>query len=173
MKSIVLAGGCFWCLDAAYRQVKGVTEVISGYAGGHVPNPDYYQVADGQTGHAESVKVTFDETVVSEDDILSIFWILHDPTSLNRQGADIGSQYRSAVFYADENQLMTVKESKKKAQHLLDSPIVTEIALLRDFYPAETEHQDYFGKHPDQAYCQVVINPKLKKLRNHFASLLE
>lgn len=173
MRSIVLAGGCFWCLDAVYRQIKGVTEVISGYAGGNTPNPDYYQVVDGRTGHAESVKVIFDESTVSENDILTIFWSIHDPTSLNQQGADVGTQYRSAIFYVDDEQKKIVEESLRKAKEVWGGRIVTEVSPLEAFYPAEEEHQDYFNRNPERAYCQVVINPKLDKFRANFARLLK
>jgi peptide-methionine (S)-S-oxide reductase len=171
-QTIVLAGGCFWCLDGAYRQVNGVEESLSGYTGGTLSNPSYEQVCTGQTGHAEAVRITFDPNVVSEDDILNIFWTIHDPTSLNKQGADIGTEYRSAIFYKDTAQKERAEASKQAAQASWEDPIVTEIVPLGEFYPAEGYHQNYFAEHPEQAYCQVVINPKVSKLRQKFAYLL-
>ncbi|HSX53542.1 MAG TPA: peptide-methionine (S)-S-oxide reductase MsrA [Patescibacteria group bacterium] len=172
-ESIVLGGGCFWCLDAAYRLVKGVTDVTSGYAGGTVPNPTYEQVYSKSTGHAEVVKVDFDSKIISLEDILNIFWIQHDPTSLNRQMYDEGPEYRSIILYSDESQKQLVEKSKKEAQKLWDKPIVTEVVPLKMFYAAEDSHQNYFEKHPEASYCQIIINPKLKKLREKFATLLK
>lgn len=171
-ESIVLGGGCFWCLDAAYRLIKGVTKVTSGYAGGFTDNPNYYQVASGASGHAEVVKVEFMPEMIKLLDILDIFWAIHDPTSLNRQGNDTGTQYRSAVFYTDKDQKKIIDQSLQGAKEIWDNKIVTEIQPLVKFYPAEAEHQDYFINHPEQAYCKVIINPKLKKLRQKFSSLL-
>ena len=171
--SIVLGGGCFWCLDAAYRMVKGVTDVVVGYAGGETKDPIYEEVASGTTGHAEVVKVTYDDDVISSDDIMSIFWTIHDPTTLNRQGHDIGTQYRSCILYQDENQRKLAEESIEKVAELWDDPIVTEVKPLGTFYPAEEYHQDYFSKNPEAGYCQVVINPKLVKLRKEAATLLK
>lgn len=170
--NIVLAGGCFWCLDAAYRQVRGVTEVVSGYSGGSTEEPTYYDVINGDTGHAESVSISYDPEIVNEESLLDIFWTIHDPTTPNRQGADVGTQYRSAIFYADEEQRKRAEASREKAQQLWKNPIVTEITPLSVFYPAEDEHQDFFSKHPEKGYCMVVINPKLDKLRHSFADLL-
>lgn len=172
LDSIVLGGGCFWCLDAGYRLIEGVTEVVSGYAGGHTKDPHYYAVASGDTGHAEVVKVTFDPSKISAEDILDIFWAMHDPTTLNRQGADEGSQYRSAIYYTDAAQEAIVAASLKEVAKLWDDPIVTEVKKLEVFYPAEEEHQNYFEKHPEAGYCQIVINPKLAKLRQKFQKLL-
>jgi peptide-methionine (S)-S-oxide reductase len=165
MTSYVLGGGCFWCLDAVYRQLKGVTDVESGYAGGHADSPSYYQVATGATGHAEVVRIGFDETVIPPDVILDAFFTIHDPTTLNRQGADEGTQYRSIMLYEDEEQKRRFEAAMDRAQAQWDSPVVTEIAPLKDFYPAETEHQDYFSKQPEAGYCQAVIAPKLSKSR--------
>lgn len=171
-ESIVLGGGCFWCLEASYQLIEGVVDVTPGYAGGHVKDPDYYAVSEGKTGHAEVVSVSFNPKVISLNDILDIFWALHDPTTLNRQGNDVGSQYRSAIYYTQE-QKDVVEESVVQAQKVWTDPIVTEVALLDVFYEAEDYHKNYFATHPEQAYCQVVINPKLEKLRKKFASKLK
>jgi len=167
-----LAGGCFWCLDAAYRQIEGVTRVVSGYAGGAVPNPSYEQVCTGRTGHAEAVQVSFDPEVISFDDVLDVFWSIHDPTQLNRQGADVGTQYRSAIFVHDDAQREAAERSRTAVQALWRDPVVTEIVPLDHFWPAEEYHQDYFNRNPDNGYCQVVINPKLHKLRQKHAARL-
>ena len=172
-ETIVLGGGCFWCLDAIYRRVQGVTKVVSGYAGGHVADPSYEQVSSGTTGHAEVVQVTFDPHAISLADILEIFWSLHDPTTPNRQGNDVGPQYRSVIMYQGDAQQQTVEKSRAQAQKLWPDPVVTEISPLDHFYPAEDYHQDYFHNNPDQGYCQVIINPKLSKLRAKFASRLK
>lgn len=171
-ESVVLGGGCFWCLEAAYAQLKGVTEVLPGYAGGSVPNPTYEQVCMGTTGHVEVVKVTFDLDVISLKEIMAVFWTIHDPTSLNRQGGDVGTQYASVAFYEDEEQEQALRESQAEAQRYLDTPIVTRIEPLDEFYEAEPEHHNYYETHPEAAYCQAVIEPKLSKLRGHFSSLL-
>jgi peptide-methionine (S)-S-oxide reductase len=165
----VLAGGCFWCLDAVYRRLKGVETVYSGYTGGASPQPTYAAVAAGDTGHAESVQVTFDESVIPADVILDLFFLIHDPTTLNRQGADIGTQYRSAMFYKDEPQLTAFKAAAARAVEHWDDPIVTEITKLDTFYPAEDEHQDYFSKNPASGYCTIVIAPKIVKARAAFS----
>lgn len=172
-ETILLGGGCFWCLDAAYRQLEGVTQVVSGYAGGHVKDPDYMEVAMGHTGHAEVVQVTFDRRVISLKDILEIFFTLHDPTQLGRQGPDIGPQYRSIILYANESQRKLAEKAKSEATALWPGPIVTEIAPATKFYPAEDYHQNFYasGQRPD--YCEIVINPKLAKLRQKFASHLK
>lgn len=172
-EEIVLGGGCFWCLDASYRLVNGVMEVISGYTGGHTLHPNYQDVSSGNTGHAEVVKIVFDTSILSLEDILEIFWAIHDPTTLNRQGNDVGTQYRSAVFYSNGKQKEIAENSVQKTQKLWNDPVVTEIQPLVAFYPAEDYHQNYFAKNPNQAYCQVVINPKLAKLRESFASKLK
>lgn len=172
MQSIVLGGGCFWCLEASYQLIHGIESVVSGYSGGHDPNPTYDAVCSGITGHAEVVEVIFDESVVSLEKILAIFWIIHDPTTLNRQGADVGSQYRSTIFYTKEGQKEIIDASITQAQTLLSQPIVTEVAKLNTFYAAEDYHQNYFANHPEQAYCQIIIDPKLKKLRQHFDDTL-
>ena len=172
-ESIVLGGGCFWCLDAAYRLVKGVTKVTSGYAGGHVPNPTMEQVYTQTTGHAEVVRVEFDSKIINFEDILDIFWAQHDPTSLNKQMYDEGPECRSIILYKDEVQKKIIEKSKKEAQKLWDKPIVTEVVPLKTFYPADDDQQDFFNKYPERSYCQIIINPKLKKLRDKYARLLK
>lgn len=173
MESIVLGGGCFWCLEASFQLIAGVESVVSGYAGGHTKNPSYYEVCDGKTGHAEVVKVMFDSKILSLNDVLDIFWTIHNPTTLNRQGNDSGTQYRSVILYANEHQKEVAEASKQEVSKVWDDPIVTEIVPLETFYEAEPEHQNYFVDHPEQAYCQVIINPKLKKLREKFSSKLK
>lgn len=168
MITYTLAGGCFWCLDAVYRKLQGVTSSISGYTGGHSENPDYDQVIMGDTGHAEAVQVTFDETVIPTETILDIFFLIHDPTSLNRQGADVGTQYRSAMFYADETQKAEFEAARDRAQPLRDGPIVTEIVPLETFYEAESYHQDYFARNPANPYCPIVISPKVAKAKKAY-----
>lgn len=169
MTTYIVAGGCFWCLDAVYRRIKGVSKVVSGYSGGHVPNPTYDQVCTETTGHAEAVQVTFDDTVIPAKTILDIFFTLHDPTTLNRQGADVGTQYRSAMFYTDAEQEAAFLAARDRATQLWDDPIVTEIIAADTFYPAEEYHQDYFHNNPDAGYCSVVIVPKIIKARQKFA----
>lgn len=172
MKTFVLGGGCFWCLDAIYQKTKGVSEVVSGYTGGHTRHPDYESVSAGITGHAEVVAVTFDETVIPEEVILDLFFVSHDPTTLNRQGYDVGTQYRSSMFYVDAEQEEAFNAAIVRAQPLWSDPIVTEITRLPDFYRAEEYHQDFYAKHPEQGYCQVIINPKLAKARKYYSSWL-
>ena len=171
-ESIVLGTGCFWCSEAAYQLVKGVTQVIPGYSGGDTKNPSYEQVSTGETGHAEVVRVIFDPTIVSLEQLLAVFWTIHDPTSLNRQGADVGSQYASVIFYGDEQQQRVVETSRNDAQKHLDSPIVTRVEPLGEFYEAESYHHNYFETHPEAAYCQAIISPKLAKMRQHFSGML-
>ena len=162
-----LAGGCFWCLEAAYQLVPGVTGVESGYTGGHTVNPSYQQVCTGETGHAEAVRVTFDSDVVSYRDLLELFFAVHDPTTLNRQGGDVGTQYRSAIFFETPEQERTAREvvAGLEAEDAFGAPIVTQILPLGPWYPAEGYHRDYYERNPGQAYCRVVIAPKLAKLR--------
>jgi len=169
-ETATLGGGCFWCLDAAYREIDGVTAVISGYSGGRRPNPTYQQVCTGATGHAEVVQVEFDPDALSYADVLDIFWAIHDPTTRDRQGADVGTQYRSVIFYRDDDQRRAAEASRDAIQQLWPRPVVTEIVPLEAFYPAEEYHQNYFARNPSQGYCQVVINPKLKKLRESHAA---
>ena len=165
MTTYVIAGGCFWCLDAVYRRLKGVTEVVSGYTGGQTLDPTYYQVASGETGHDEAVQITFDEAVIPAEVILDLFFLIHDPTTLNRQGADVGTQYRSGMFYTDETQKTAFEAAAERAKEHWSDPIVTEITQLETFYPAEDEHQDYFNKNPGNGYCSIVIEPKIIKAR--------
>lgn len=173
-ESIVLGGGCFWCLDAAYRRIRGVANVTSGYAGGHWPNPTYERVCSGTTGHAEVVNVEFNPKIITPAVILEIFWTLHDPTTLNRQGNDNGTQYRSIILFNSPEQETAVHESiEQTANKLWGDKITTELVALEKFYPAEDYHQDYFNKNPEQGYCQVIINPKLTKLTKKFAQLLK
>lgn len=172
MTSYVLGGGCFWCLDAAYRQIRGVGSVESGYAGGS-GEPSYERIATGETDFAEVVQLTFDETVVPPEVILDIFFLIHDPTTPNRQGADIGRQYRSVMFYADTEQKMAFEAAFERAQKVWNNPIVTEIVPLESYYVAESEHQDYFRKHPEAGYCSLVIAPKIAKLRAAYVKWLK
>ena len=168
MTTYVIAGGCFWCLDAVYRRLKGVTEVVSGYAGGGTLNPTYEQVSTGETGHAEVVQITFDESVIPSDVILDLFFLIHDPTTLNRQGADIGTQYRSAMYYTDETQKGVFEAAIERAKTHWEDPFTTEVAPLDTFYPAEEYHQDYFNNNPGNGYCSIVITPKIIKARSAY-----
>ncbi len=170
-----LAGGCFWCLEAVFEQLKGVQQSVSGYAGGAVANPSYQDVCTGQTGHAEVVQLTYDPTQVSYRDLLSVFFTIHDPTTLDRQGNDVGSQYRSAIFYHTQEQKTIAEETIQdlEAQNLWPNPIVTEIVPLEAFYPAEDYHQGYFRAHPYQGYCQMIIAPKVVKFRQHYLERLK
>jgi len=163
--TVTFGGGCFWCVDAVYQYVPGVIKITSGYAGGSVPNPTYEQVCTGRTGHAEVVQITYDPSKVTYDQLLDLFWKAHDPTTLNRQGADHGTQYRSIILTSSPEEAAAAEASKKKAQSQFPDPIVTEIVPLTAFYPAEEYHQDYYQNNKDKnPYCQVVIAPKLKKL---------
>lgn len=171
MEKIVLGGGCFWCLDATYRLIKGIAAVQQGYAGGTWDNPTYEQVCMGNTGHAEVVQLLFDPLAIKLEDILDIFWIIHDPTTLNRQGYDVGTEYRSIILFCGEKQKIVIETSLQKAQMIWKDPIVTEIKPLEKFYPAEEYQNDYKTSRPD--YCQIIINPKLNKLRQRFAHLLK
>ena len=170
-----LAGGCFWCLEAVYKTLRGVTGVVSGYAGGDVLNPTYYQVCEGTTGHAEVVQITFDPRAVTFRELLEVFFTIHDPTTLNRQGADIGTQYRSAVFYHTPEQRETAKQliAELDSAHIWDAPIVTEVAPLKTFYPAEDYHQNYFDNNPTQPYCRAIVAPKVAKFRKQFLEKLK
>jgi peptide-methionine (S)-S-oxide reductase len=175
-ETATLGGGCFWCLEAAYSRLKGVISAESGYAGGAVENPDYRQVCSGTTGHAEVVQVTFDPELIDYRTILEVFFSIHDPTTLNRQGADVGTQYRSVIFYHSESQHETAERltAELTAERIWPDPIVTEILPAPAFYPAEDYHQHYYARNPLQGYCQAVISPKLAKLRvRHRALLVE
>jgi peptide-methionine (S)-S-oxide reductase len=175
LQTATLAGGCFWCLEAVYDEIKGVQGVESGYAGGHMDNPTYRAVCSGDTGHAEVVQVHFDPSVVSYRDLLNVFFAIHDPTTLNRQGADTGPQYRSAIFYHDDEQKKIAEDLIKdlNAQKIWDRPIVTEVTKLDKFYMAEDYHQEYFANNPYQPYCMAVVSPKVSKFRKHFIELLK
>ena len=173
MTEFVLAGGCFWCLDSAYSQFRGIEDVTCGYTGGKNPNLTYEQVCDGNTGHAEVVSVRFDESVISSSDILDIFFTLHDPTQLNRQGNDIGTQYRSAMYYADSAQKDLFTEAIERAKEIWGGEIVTEVTQLPEFFDAEPYHQDFFAKNPNQGYCVAVVAPKVSKVRSKFTHLLK
>ncbi len=174
MEKAIFAGGCFWCTEAIFQNLKGVAIVRSGYIGGHIKNPSYKEICRGDTGHAEAIEIEFDPEIISYEKLLEIFWSTHDPTTLNRQGADKGTQYRSAVFYLDTNQKLSAEKLKTEfASKIWDNPIVTEISMASTFYPAENYHQNYFNNNPEQYYCQLVINPKLSKLRAQFSSLLK
>jgi len=170
-----LAGGCFWCLEAVFDELKGVESVESGYTGGMVPNPTYAQVCDGDTNHAEVVRVNFDPQVLSYHDLLTVFFAVHDPTTLNRQGADVGTQYRSAIFYHDEQQKKTADEVIQTItdSHIWDDPIVTEVTPIGKFYQAEDYHQEYFAQNSFQPYCRAVIAPKMTKFRKQFVDRLK
>ena len=172
MMSFVLGGGCFWCLDAAYRVLSGVTDVVSGYCGGAVDSPTYEQVCGGATGHAEVVRVDFDETVIPADVILDAFFTMHDPRQLNRQGNDVGTQYRSAMFYVGDKQRLLFEAARARAEGIWDGGLVTTIEALGDFWTAEDYHQDFFAKNPGQGYCLAVAVPKVAKVRASFASYL-
>ncbi len=170
-----LGGGCFWCLEAVYDDLRGVEDVVSGYAGGHVVNPTYEQVCSKTTGHAEVIQVTFDADEIAFSDILDVFFTIHDPTTLNRQGNDTGPQYRSAVFYHTPEQQSTAiqKIDELNQAGLWDAPIVTEVTPLETFYPAEDYHQEYFQRNPNQGYCRVIIAPKVAKFRKQYLSQLK
>ncbi|WP_297372117.1 peptide-methionine (S)-S-oxide reductase MsrA [Acidocella sp.] len=171
-ETAILGGGCFWCLEAAYDELRGVSRVRSGYAGGDLPNPTYKQVCTGETGHAEVVEVIFDPAVISYPDLLKVFFTIHDPTQLNRQGADVGTQYRSAIFYNSPAQKVAAEAAIADFTPVWGK-IVTQVAPLETFYPAEKEHEDYFARNPWSGYCQAVIAPKIAKLRNMFRDRLK
>lgn len=170
-ETATLGGGCFWCLEAVYDQLEGVEDVVSGYAGGKVPGPTYEQVCTGATGHAEVVQVTFETDLISFQEILEVFFSIHDPTTPNRQGADVGPQYRSAIFFHSPEQKATAEQviEELNSEGIWGSRIVTELAPFTTFYPAEAYHQEYFARNPYQGYCQVVVAPKLAKFRKKFA----
>jgi peptide-methionine (S)-S-oxide reductase len=167
LETATFGGGCFWCAEAVFQRIPGVKSVVSGFAGGTTPNPSYEDVCTGSTGHAEVVQIKFDPSVITYGKLLEIFWEAHDPTTLNRQGNDAGTQYRSIILYGNEAQKEAAEKSKKEAATHYSSPIVTQIVPLKDFYSAEKYHQNYYNLHPNQGYCQFVIGPKLRKLINH------
>ena len=175
VEQATLAGGCFWCLEAVYLELRGVQKVVSGYAGGQVANPSYEQVCSGRTGHAEVVQVSFDAGEISYRDILDVFFTIHDPTTLNRQGNDVGTQYRSAIFFHSPEQQQTAQQviAELTAEGTWPGKIVTQVEPLEVFYPAEAYHQNYFANNPNQGYCQFVVAPKVAKARHKFISRLK
>ena len=174
-ETAILGGGCFWCVEAAINQLEGVQSVVSGYMGGRVPNPSYEQVCGGRTGHVEVAQITFDPEIISYDDLLHVFFTLHDPTTLNRQGNDVGEQYRSVIFYRDEEQHRTAQKviEELTKEQVFSKPIVTAVEPASTFYPAENYHQNYFANNPYQPYCVAVVSPKVKKIREKFAQRLK
>ncbi|HBP45630.1 MAG TPA: peptide-methionine (S)-S-oxide reductase [Flavobacteriales bacterium] len=173
LTSITLGAGCFWCVEAVYEQLEGVEDVVSGYMGGHIKNPSYREVCTGRTGHAEVVQITFDTSMISLRHILEVFFATHDPTTLNRQGADVGTQYRSVIFYTSENQKSIAQAFLQKAQHAFDNDIVTELSPVTAFYEAEDYHQAYYELNGQAPYCRAVIAPKLQKFKKQFTPLLK
>ncbi|MBE2183707.1 MAG: peptide-methionine (S)-S-oxide reductase MsrA [Anaerolineae bacterium] len=174
-ETATLAGGCFWCLEAVFDDLKGVTDVVSGYTGGSMANPTYEAVCSGRTGHAEVIQIQYDPSVISFNDLLHVFFTIHDPTTLNRQGADVGTQYRSAIYYHTPEQKQIAQETiaEISAEHIWQNPIVTEMTPLDTFYPAEDYHQEYYANHPNAGYCQVVIAPKVAKFRQKYYQQLK
>ncbi len=170
MEMATIGGGCFWCTEAVYQQLIGVEKVVSGYSGGRIPDPTYEQICEGNTGHAEVIRIQFDSTIVNYRDILEIFFTIHDPTTLNRQGNDVGTQYRSVIYTHSAEQMATAREVIAAMAHVWDAPIVTELQEAPVFYPAEEYHQNYFLNHPMQSYCAFVVAPKVSKFRQVFAS---
>ncbi len=170
METATLAGGCFWCTEAIFRMLSGVKSVVSGYSGGEKENPSYEDVCTGQTGHAEAIQIEFDPKIISYDKILEIFFHLHDPTTLNAQGNDVGTQYRSVIFYHDEIQKSIAEKVKKRIEEeeIYNSPIVTKLSEYKNFYKAEEDHQKFYEKNPEYGYCRVIIDPKIKKLLREF-----
>ena len=175
LQTATLAGGCFWCLEAVFDEMKGVVSVESGYSNGHISNPTYREVCNGDTGYAEVVQVKYDPAVISFHDLLNVFFAIHDPTTMNRQGGDAGTQYRSAIFYHDDEQKQIAEDLIKdlNAQKIWDRPIVTEVTKLDKFYMAEDYHQEYFARNTFQPYCQAVVAPKVSKFRKHFLEMLK
>jgi peptide-methionine (S)-S-oxide reductase len=175
LEQVTLGSGCFWCTEAVFQQLKGVESAVSGYSGGHLANPTYDQVCTGNTGHAEVIQVTYDPAQISFTDLLRVFWQTHDPTTLNQQGHDVGTQYRSAIFFHDDRQRKLAEEYKRQldAAGTFAAPIVTEIVPFKKFYPAEKYHQEYYEQNPGQRYCEYVIRPKVEKFRQEFADLLD
>jgi len=173
MESIIIGGGCFWCLEAVFRGVRGVEHVENGYSGGKTPNPDYEAVCTGETGHAEVIKVTFDPKVIDIQTVFTIFFGIHDPTTLNRQGPDRGTQYRSIILYEDDRQKELAEAAKLEAQRYWENPIVTEIVPLGDYFKAEDYHQNYFNLNGSESYCQFVIRPKVEKFEKVFKNKLK
>ena len=174
LEKATFGAGCFWCVEAMFQDIKGVTSVVSGYSGGHVKNPSYKEVCNGTTGHAEVIQLTYDPDIVSYETLLEAFFLSHDPTQLNRQGADVGTQYRSVIYYHTKSQQMLAEEKKRQlnAQDAYGAPVVTEISAFDVFYPAEDYHQDYYDQNPGNPYCSRVVGPKLEKFRKVFANKL-
>ena len=173
-ETATFGAGCFWCVEAVFQELKGVLKVESGYMGGHTPDPTYREVCSGTSGHAEVARITFDPAIISYEELLEVLWTTHDPTTLNRQGADAGTQYRSVIFYHTEEQKQKAEASKKNfAPTLWKNPIVTQIVEADTFYPAEQYHQDYYANNPNAGYCQIVINPKIEKVRSKFRDKLK
>ena len=173
-ESIVFGAGCFWCVEAVFQELKGIISVDSGYTGGHTKNPKYKEVCSGSTGHNEVAKIVFDPSIISLEQLLQVFWATHDPTTLNRQGYDVGTQYRSGIYYANDNQKAIATQSKAEmAPKIWDDPIVTEIEPLGDFYEAEDYHKDYYTLNPNYGYCRAIITPKVNKFRKQFRDQLK
>ena len=175
MKKAILAGGCFWCIEAVFQRLEGVIDIIPGYTGGTIKNPAYREVCTGRTGHAEAVEITYDEKVISFNTLLEVFFVVHDPTTLNRQGNDIGTQYRSAIFYTDEHQKRNAEEfiDSLAKNKVFDSPIVTEIEPFDVFYKAEAEHYNYYNQNKQQTYCDFTITPKIEKIEKYYSDKLK
>jgi peptide-methionine (S)-S-oxide reductase len=175
LQTAIFGGGCFWCTEAIFQRLKGVTSVMSGYSGGDLPNPTYEQVSSGNTGHVESLKIEFDPNQISFKDLLNVFFATHDPTQINQQGNDVGEQYQSTVFYVDDEQKFQAEKfiQQLESEHIFDKAISTRVKKFNKFYGAESYHQNYYNNNQSQPYCQVVINPKLQKLKARFASLLK
>lgn len=175
IKEATFGAGCFWCVEACFMDLAGVISVTSGYTGGHTQNPTYKEVCEGTTGHAEVARIVFDDEIITFDELLELFWFVHDPTQLNRQGNDIGTQYRSVVFYHDEIQRELTEKYKQKLtdEHVWENPIVTEISPIGEFYPAEDYHMNYFALNPENPYCQSVVRPKVEKFKKVFADRLK
>jgi peptide-methionine (S)-S-oxide reductase len=175
MQTATLAGGCFWCLEAVFEQVRGVARVVPGYTGGSLDNPGYEAVCSGHTGHAEAVQITYDPAMVSYEELLALFFSIHDPTTPDRQGNDIGSQYRSAIFYHDARQQLEAEKmvAGLEGMHIWRNPIITQRVAAQAFYPAEAYHHHFYANHPEQGYCQAIIAPKLAKFRVHFSKLVK
>lgn len=175
MQNIVLGGGCFWCVEAVFQLFDGIEELMPGYAGGKTPNPSYREVCSGSTGHAEVVRVTWDPEKLNLEDVLTLFFHAHDPTTLNRQGNDVGTQYRSAIFYQNEEEKETIDRviAEIEEKRVWNRPIVTQVEPLTEFFPAEDYHKNYYQEHPSQPYCNIVIGPKVQKMKNQFSQLLK
>lgn len=175
MQNIVLGGGCFWCVEAVFQLFDGIEELMPGYAGGKTPNPSYREVCSGSTGHAEVVRVTWDPEKLNLEDVLTLFFHAHDPTTLNRQGNDVGTQYRSAIFYQNEEEKETIDRviAEIEEKRVWNRPIVTQVEPLTEFFPAEDYHKNYYQEHPSQPYCNIVIGPKVQKMKTQFSQLLK